>query len=413
MKLHVKEFLQKCQFPLLLVFATSPIPLFLYALLVPELLHLCWIAPAAYVLFVILAFLIPGKLRLFYGIIATVALAAVALLPLATADLYPLLPLAKFILLFLPVFYCILLLWSLPMASRSSEETLPAFCYWGGILLHLVFQVLKFLIVTLASASLEATGGAQLFCFFAFAVLAMISLTRSNLSSAANGRHAPASIQRKNLILTLVFFAIALLISVMPSIIQAVKSFFNWLLDLLYSFIKPIDNLSETTPMSPASNSVDGTFTPNKVESGLLSDILNLLFVVLGSALVLVVAFYAARALIKLIRKLIHRFLTGLSDYVANVTDDYIDEITNTRTTSAKRKKPRVSTADERAMSPAQRIRYRYQRLLYKHPNWEQGSTARENLPPDAASVYEQARYSPHPVTQEDAAQFVSKTKRI
>ena len=67
----------------------------------------------------------------------------------------------------------------------------------------------------------------------------------------------------------------------------------------------------------------------------------------------------------------------------------------------------------KRAMTPAQRIRYRYQRLLYKHPNWDQGSTARENLPTVAAAVYEQARYSSHPVTQEDAALFVSKTKKV
>ena len=117
--------------------------------------------------------------------------------------------------------------------------------------------------------------------------------------------------------------------------------------------------------------------------------------------------------MIKLLRKLIRRFLSGMSDYAANVSEDYIDEITDTRIALPKKKRNRVSAADERAMTPAQRIRYRYQRLLYKHPNWDQGSTARENLPTEAAAVYEQARYSSHPVTQEDAALFISKTKRV
>ena len=64
MKLSMKEFFQKCQMPLILVFAAAPVCLFLYGYLVPELLHLCWITPAAYAVLFILAFLIPGKLRL-------------------------------------------------------------------------------------------------------------------------------------------------------------------------------------------------------------------------------------------------------------------------------------------------------------------------------------------------------------
>ena len=413
MKLSMKEFFQKCQMPLILVFATAPVCLFLYGYLVPGLLHLCWITPAAYVVLFILAFLIPGKLRLVYGIIATAALATVALVPLVAGVPYPLLPSSKFFLLIVPVFYCILLLWSLPMASWSSQETLPSFCYWGGILFHLVFQILKFLIVTMVSDSLKATDGAQLVCFFAFAALAMIRLTQGNLASAANGRHAPASMQRKNLVLIMVFFAIALLISLMPAIIDAIRGFIDWLLELLGQALSNIDDHGEISSVAPMQPTMDGEVVGAPPESGLLTKIFNILFLVLGSCVMLVAAYYGVRTLIRLLRKLIRRFLSGLSDYAANISEDYIDEITDTRTTVPKRKRKRISSADERAMTPAQRIRYRYQRLLYKHPNWDQGSTARENLPTEAAAVYEQARYSSHPVTQEDAALFVSKTKKV
>jgi len=40
------------------------------------------------------------------------------------------------------------------------------------------------------------------------------------------------------------------------------------------------------------------------------------------------------------------------------------------------------------------------------HPEWSDGSTARENLPEEAAAVYERARYSEHPVSPEEAARF-------
>ena len=413
MKLSMKAFFQKCQLPLLLVFATAPVCLFLYGYSAPELLHLCWIAPAAYVVLTTLSFLIPGKMRLFYGIIATAVLAAVGLLPLAAAILHPMLPFAKFVLLIVPVFYCILLLWSLPMASWSSDEKLPEFCYWGGLLFHLIFQFVKFLVVTLVSDSLEATNGMALVCFFAFAGLAMISLTRGNLTSAANGRNAPASMKRKNLILTLIFFAVALLISLMPTIIKAIQRIIDWLLELLRQALSNIDDHGEISSVAPMQPTMDGEMMASTAEPTLLSDILNILFLVLGTAVMLVAAYYGIRALVKVLRKLIRRFLSGMSDYATNISEDYIDEITDTRTIMPKRKKKRVSAADERSMTPAQRIRYRYQRLLYKHPNWDQGSTARENLPSEAAAVYEQARYSSHPVTQEDAALFVSKTKKV
>ena len=64
-------------------------------------------------------------------------------------------------------------------------------------------------------------------------------------------------------------------------------------------------------------------------------------------------------------------------------------------------------------MPPDQRIRDRYQRLMQKHPEWDSGSTARENLPESAAPLYERVRYSPYPVTEEDAQQFAAETKKV
>ena len=48
---------------------------------------------------------------------------------------------------------------------------------------------------------------------------------------------------------------------------------------------------------------------------------------------------------------------------------------------------------------------------MKKHPYWGDQSTARENLPKDAAQIYEKARYSEHTLSQQDAEQFAQKTE--
>ena len=67
----------------------------------------------------------------------------------------------------------------------------------------------------------------------------------------------------------------------------------------------------------------------------------------------------------------------------------------------------------EQRLTPTERIRYQYRRLSEKHKDWIAASTARENLPADAAAVYERARYSNHPISDEDAVQFKAKTRKL
>ena len=63
-----KEFLRKTQFLLLMACAVNPLPLLLYVGLTPALLPFAWAMPLAYLLLALLAFKIPGKFRLLYGI---------------------------------------------------------------------------------------------------------------------------------------------------------------------------------------------------------------------------------------------------------------------------------------------------------------------------------------------------------
>jgi hypothetical protein len=126
-----------------------------------------------------------------------------------------------------------------------------------------------------------------------------------------------------------------------------------------------------------------------------------------------VVLYFALRRLLEMLKdgwRLLGKWLETAS---STQHDDYIDEISDTRddATVAVRKKRRDPILPPRNMTPNQKIRYRYKRLLIKHPEWKQYYTARENLPEEAAKLYERARYSTHPITGEEAEQFQSKTK--
>ena len=77
------------------------------------------------------------------------------------------------------------------------------------------------------------------------------------------------------------------------------------------------------------------------------------------------------------------------------------------------RLRSRIAEADETGLTPTQKIRRRYLRIMKKHPEWAAGTTAREKLSDQAANIYERARYSQHSVSEEDVTAFQTGTKRI
>ena len=136
--------------------------------------------------------------------------------------------------------------------------------------------------------------------------------------------------------------------------------------------------------------------------------VLAILFVI-AALLLLFLLRQTLRLLIALIRKITSR----LSMYMSTASQDYVDEITDTREEGGEasgsllsRLRRSLSRVNEKNLTPAQRIRYRYRLLLRRHPDWPQSHTARENLPPESASLYEAARYSGQEITEQDAETF-------
>jgi len=104
------------------------------------------------------------------------------------------------------------------------------------------------------------------------------------------------------------------------------------------------------------------------------------------------------------------------AQYFAVASQDYVDEITDTRedggeVSGSLLARIRRMAVSERGMSPAGRIRHRYRVLLRRHPDWHASRTARENLPEETAALYEAARYSGREVSEEEAERFVREAK--
>lgn len=409
----MKALLRKCQFPLMLAFGSMPIVLILLAMVAPLLLIYGWIFSGVYVILTVVSLLIRGKWRLLYGVAAFLVIIALGVLLMAWAHSY--------FLLIVPGLYGVLLLSSLRMAGWSWEQEIHGFWYWAGIVVHIGAQMALILTRMMKNPILEPAAIGMTVSFFAFAVLAALSMNRSCLTSAAMGRqNISMSMRRKNILLVLGFLALALLIALIPSVTSVIKDVFTWLFLLIAWLINSLPQPGRTTEGSIAAETSEPVqIVAENTESSQLSQILNIIFYVLALVVTVVVLAFAVHYLVKKLWVLLRLLWSRVNRYLSAVSEDYEDEITDTRDSVDKERLRscrgirRISMADERNLPPDQRIRRRYQRLMKKHPEWTAGSTARENLPVGAASLYERARYSQHPLTDEDAGEFSAGVKRV
>jgi hypothetical protein len=183
-----------------------------------------------------------------------------------------------------------------------------------------------------------------------------------------------------------------------------------------------LDSMVQRLPFggsSADSGGNDGMMGVPGGEASQFALIMQKILMVVGGAFTVVVVLAILYALGRTIWKALVRLMHRFSKYMSTVSEDYEDEITDTRDygeqtrARSSRRSRRASVAESKDMPAGERIRRRYLRLLYKHPEWGRGSTARENLPLAAAPLYEQARYSNHPLTDGDAERFSAGIKGL
>ena len=245
----------------------------------------------------------------------------------------------------------------------------------------------------------------------------MLAMNRKGLYSASTGRQAvPDAMRRKNLLLLLLLFVGAALLALLPAVGELVQKTFTMILGLIMLLLlwgePDAEHIQET----------QATTTKNPNGIGNLAEepgnpVLSLLFEILAYTALIAAVIGILYFLWRKCTKWLTRLWKRIAKHYNSSTEDYVDEITSTREFGVqekyKKKTARVSRLRQRSLPPRQQIRSRYQSILQKHPEWAAGSTAREKLPASLSPLYERARYSSHPVTEEEAQKFREETKKI
>ena len=418
MHLNFTDIRRKWQFPVLLATAFAPLPAVILAFLAPGHLLLAWLFPAIYVLLAFPCLVIPGKIRRIYGV------GACAVWLLASVP-YILRLSPHMLVLLVPLLYGGLLLALLPMAGYSWEEEPPGFLLWIGLILHSAEYILLRYSIVNVNIPQHISTPAMLITFALFFFLGLLSRNRAALAAISAGKAGiPVILQKKNRLLIIGFIAAVFLIGSLPFVSVALYRFLLWLVELYFLLLLS----GEEAPSAPRPEQpIEPTETmffdvlpsgePNRLVTA-MEPILLIIFRFLIALAAIACLIGLVFLLIRMLRKLIRWSTTAISYYNTASTEDYEDEITDTRelgkTESATQAHARkLSFIDERKLPPKERIRYRYRRLLKKHPQWLSSSTARENLSENSAALYEKARYSELDITAHDAENFLSHTKNM
>ena len=420
MRLNYTDIRRKWQFPVLLATVFAPLPAVILAFLAPTHLPLAWLLPAAYLLLAFPCLVIPGKVRRLYGI------AACAMLLFVTVP-YVLRLSQHLLILLIPLLYGGLILATLPMAGYSWAEEPPGFLLWLGLILHTAQYILLQYSIASQQIPRHISSPAMFITFSLFLFLGLLSRNRAALAAISAGKTGiPAFLQKKNRLFVICFVAGVFLLGSLPAVSAALYRLLLWLIELFWLLLLSVKVPFISMP-EQATEATEPTETvlleglpsgePNKFVTAMEPVLLIVFWILIVLAVITCIVFLIL-LLVRLLRKLARWSTAALSYYNTASTEDYEDEITDTRgigeTASVGQARSRkLSFLDERKLPPRERIRYRYQRLLKKHPQWHGSSTARENLADEAANLYEKARYSEKDLTAQDAEHFQSRTKNL
>lgn len=396
-----REYLRKFQFPLLIALGTWPISALGMGFIDAGLLSFSWAFPLAYLILAWAAILVPGKWRLLFGVAGAAVLVGIGMM------------FGQWKVLIISLVYSGMLLWSLQIGGWPRQQEVPPFWIYVGAAVQAAAQVA--LIYAENAENLDLSGAAPgiLFSFLGFVLLVMLSLNRGTLEGAAMGRHrASGSMRWKNLLLILCLFLAALLAALSPLVGTSVSAVLAVVRGLMQRFSRLFGGEAQTSEFEAGEEQASMNGGEASQIALLLWDIAS----VIAQAAVIALFVYAAYRLLRRLVRHLGRLLENVNRYAANVAEDYEDEITDTREdrdleTGASRRRKRNPFGSIAGLTPGQRIRREYLRLRQAHRRWGDASTARENLPEDMAELYERARYSDEPITDQEAAYFREESK--
>lgn len=399
----------RCQLPLMMACGLLPIPVLLYCFwgsgsLMP------WLAvPAAYLALACACMLLPGRRRLLYAISGMAVLFAGGFWALGNETLVLRMAVA--------LLYTLLLLITLPMAGwergREPPMAIPAAC----ICAHLLAQLFLFF----KPPANAAVSALLIVSFILFLLLFMLSLNRQSLASAMPDSHTvPLSIRRRSRLLTWLMLGFVLLISLIPAFAKMLRQAFEWIRQAVVLIAKWLMSLFASREASGtggmgAQELLGGL---EGEETSLLAQILEKIAMALAAAVIVLAMLWAIRFVYRKLKKLAAYLYGRLRQYASSVSEDYVDELEDTRLQGEERfgsarrilfrRHIRRSLKD---LSPREQIRARYGMLRGRHPEWNASQTARETLEESSARLYEKARYSRHEITRQESDAFAARQK--
>ena len=402
-----KEFLRKIQFFLLMALAAYPVCACIVIFIAPELLPYMWLLSAAFGVFGCLSLCIPRKLRLALGIIGCCVFVLPGVILLGGN--------ARNIMLLFGAGYGGLLLWSLQIAGWNPDQEIGFGWLGGGVTVLLLGCLLAYYEPRLATVAL----GIRI-SLFVFVFLAMYSLNRGSLQMASGGKGSISGrMRRKNALLILAMFALAMLIALIPSIMHLFEMLFTGVGNLLTKIKEQFPDRPMAEATTPPSSEEIATgegmdALKEQAPSYRTSAATYVIMAVIALGIMTPVAGYALYKLGVVLWQAAQRIVSRIVDGANVVAEEFEDEVSDTRKEDLETGHEFATKAKQTIrfnFTPAERIRNHYRSLQMKNPKWLQSSTARENLPEEAARLYEKARYSTHPITRQDAEEFKNRTK--
>ncbi|MBR2943197.1 MAG: hypothetical protein IKB82_07350 [Clostridia bacterium] len=392
--------LRRCHIPLLALAGFTQLLTLTLCRHIPGAAMRLSLFPALCALMLLVCAAVPGRVRpmLFGACVITLVIAARLLLPAGAASIV------------MPAGCAALVLYALSLAGKNPAQVTPMF-YFACVLAQ---AVSLFLLYQADHVPLLIRGA-----FYLWLLLFLLAFNRISLNNATLARYnLSAGMARTGTVLTLCLFVLALLLCAMPAVVSGIIHLFTalrdgslWLL-LAIAHLFPAESvggsMGSAMPMLP--EGIASASQPSHFAMALekIAAVLSVIILIMGCAALL-------RLLLLALIRLARGVLAHLARYAVTVSADYEDEITDTRTEGGeytflhlhRSAKPKQTYPD----TPAGRIRSRYAQLIARHSEWTPSSTARENLPENAAALYEQARYSDHAPSAEDAQRFDRETR--
>lgn len=394
---------------LMITLGVLPVPILLTAYYARDFLPYVWLWPLIHVGLDVMGTVVRGKARILYAFFELAAMTGLTFLvgfPFENVQLCA------------PgVVYAALLLIELPLSAeeRIAQPRILKYAVIGG-LLHSVGQFFLTSERQVGKTVLKPVGPWLTVGFILLVAVALILLNEASLSSISQGRLQVGKVmRRKNLILTIAVGAVASAVAAVMVLIHRIshglQAFYRRILEWISSLPSLLNRKRGSSNAPPPEETIPlGELETLEAEPSWVKTVITVVVIACAAAAVL----YGLYFLIRKLKGFLELLGSGLQKYMQAVSEDFVDEITDTRDDRKKpEKRKKLSVFNMRKLSPAERIRYRYGLLMGKHPEWMTGSTARENLTASAAGVYERVRYSSHPVGEAEANIFDEETKRI